>query len=127
MRNQKQLSFWTSLRCAATGIGEAFRSQRNIRIQFAMTLITVVCGFAFQISRLEWCLITLSIAGVLVTEMINTSIEAVVDLASPEHHDLARTAKDVAAGAVLCAAGTAVVIGLLVFVPHLLEFIASLK
>lgn len=127
MRNQKQHSFWTSLRCAVTGVGEAFRSQRNVRIQFAMTVVAAACGLAFQISRLEWCLITLVIAGVLVTELINTSIEAVVDLASPEHHDLARTAKDVAAGAVLCAAGAAIVVGILVFAPYLLTVIASQK
>lgn len=127
MRNQKQHSFWTSLRCAAAGVGEAFRSQRNVRMQFAMTVVAVACGIAFQISGLEWCLITLVIAGVLVTELINTSIEAVVDLASPEHHDLARIAKDVAAGAVLCAAAAAIVVGILVFAPYLLTIIASQK
>lgn len=127
MRNQKQHSFWTSLRCAVTGVGEAFRSQRNVRIQFAMIVVAVACGIAFQISRLEWCLITLVIAGVLVTELINTSIEAVVDLASPEHHDLARISKDVAAGAVLCAAAAAIVVGILVFAPYLLTIIASQK
>lgn len=123
MPNQKQQSFWTSLRCAVAGVCNAFGSQRNFRIQLTMGGVAIGCGIVFQISRFDWCLIAICIGGVLVAELLNTSIEAVVDLASPEQHDLARTAKDVAAGAVLCSACAAIVVGLLIFVPHLLMWL----
>ena len=79
-------------------------------------------GFWAKLSRLEWCCIVLAIVGVWTAEALNTAIEFVTDLASPEFSNLAGKAKDVAAGAVLVAAVGAVTIGLLVFGPRLLAW-----
>ncbi|MEZ0255469.1 MAG: diacylglycerol kinase family protein [Chthoniobacter sp.] len=105
------------------GVMVLFRTQANARIHAMVALAVVGAGFAFHISAGEWCAVSGAIALVLVAEAINTAIEAVVDLASPEVHPLAGRAKDVAAGAVLIAAVVSVVIGLLVFGPHLLTLI----
>jgi diacylglycerol kinase (ATP) len=87
------------------------------------TVVVLVAGWFFEISRLEWCAVLAAIGLVLTAEGINTAIEAVVDLASPEQHLLAGRAKDVAAGAVLIAAVVAAVIGLLVFGPRVLALL----
>jgi diacylglycerol kinase (ATP) len=71
------------------------------------------------LSALEWCAVVLAIGAVWTAEAFNTALEALVDLASPENHPLAARAKDVAAGAVLCASISAVVVGAIVFLPKL--------
>jgi diacylglycerol kinase len=120
-------SAWQRLRqrfgWAWRGVLVLFRTQANARIHTVIAVAVVVAGFVFHISAGEWCAVVGAIALVLVAEAINTAIEAVVDLASPEVHPLAGRAKDVAAGAVLIAAIVAVIIGLLVFGPHLLVLI----
>jgi len=77
----------------------------------------------FEISRSEWIAVIMAIGLVLTVELLNTSIESVVDLASPEFHQLAGQAKDVAAGAVLASSLTSASIGLFIFVPHLIEWL----
>ena len=109
---------------AGRGVIVHFRTQENARIHLAATVVTVAAGFFFGISRGEWIAVVLAIGLVLAAEAFNTAIEAVVDLASPEQHPLAGRAKDVAAGAVLLAAVTAVVVGVLVFGPHLLGLVS---
>jgi diacylglycerol kinase (ATP) len=105
---------------AGHGVIAHFRTQENARIHFGAAVVTVVAGFLFGISRGEWIAVILAIGLVMTAEAFNTAIESVVDLVSPEQHPLAGRAKDVAAGAVLMAAMTAVVVGVLVFGPHLL-------
>jgi diacylglycerol kinase (ATP) len=104
---------------AFRGLGALLHTQANARIHLAATALVVVAGLACGITRGEWCAVVVVIGLVWTAEGLNTAIETVVDLVSPEHHLLAGRAKDVAAGAVLCAALTAAVIGLLVFVPRL--------
>lgn len=99
------------------------QTQENARIHVGAAVITIAAGFFFGITRLEWCAVVLAIGFVMMAEAVNTAIEAIVDLASPELHPLAGRAKDVAAGAVLFAAVTAVMIGLLVFGPHVLALV----
>ncbi len=101
------------------GVGVLLRTQANARIHAVAAVGAIVAGFVFGITRGEWCAVVAAIGLVLTAEGLNTAIEAVVDLASPGRHPLAEKAKDVAAGAVLLAAITAAVIGLLVFGPHL--------
>jgi diacylglycerol kinase (ATP) len=84
------------------------------------TISVIGAGFFFRIARLEWCAIVTAIGLVWAAEGLNTAIENVVDLVSPEYHPLAGRAKDIAAGAVLCAALLAAIIGALVFAPYLL-------
>ena len=104
---------------ALRGLGMMLVTQANARIHAVATLLVVAAGFWFGISRGEWCAVIAAIGLVWTAEGLNTALEAVVDLVSPEQHPLAGRAKDVAAGAVLCAALSAVVIGLLIFGPRL--------
>jgi diacylglycerol kinase (ATP) len=99
------------------------RTQANARIHAVAAVCAIVAGFALGITRGEWCAVVAAIGLVFTAEGLNTAIEAVMDLASPELHPLAEKAKDVAAGAVLLAAITAAVIGLLVFGPHVLALV----
>jgi diacylglycerol kinase len=111
---------------AFAGLAYLFRTQRNARIELAIGL--AACGLAFwcQITRIEWALLTVMIALVLILEGLNTAIEAAVDLASPEVHPLAKTAKDLAAGMVLIASLASIVVGLLILGPPLLLKIKGL-
>jgi len=102
---------------AGRGIRVVFRSEPNMRIHIVVGLLVLICGFIFKINIIEWILCLLCFGLVLGTEMINTAIENVVDLVSPNHHILAGKAKDIAAGAVLICAIISVIIGLLIFVP----------
>ena len=112
-----------SARHAARGIAMLVRDEPNARIHVFATVLVVLTGFWLHISTVEWGLITLAITVVWVAEAINTALEHLVDLVSPERHTLAGKAKDVAAGAVLLAACGSVAIGLLVFVPRLVSLL----
>ena len=109
---------------AVRGLGSLVRDEPNARIHAAATILVIVAGAWLRISPTDWGLIALAIACVWAAEAMNTAIEALVDLVSPERQPLAAKVKDVAAGAVLIAACGSVVIGLLVFVPHLLRLAA---
>jgi len=100
---------------AFRGLGDLLRTQPHARIHLAATVVVIVAGLIKGLDRFEWALIALAIAGVWTAEAINTAIEAVVDLASPQWHALARRAKDVAAAAVLLAALGAVGVAVAVF------------
>ena len=113
--------------------GHAFRgwwyvlkTQQNTWIHSLFATAVVLVGLWVGLKPIDWAVIVLTIAMVFTAEFINTAIEAVVDLASPVHHPLAKVGKDVGAGAVLVAALAAIVIGLLVLGPPLWERIVSL-
>jgi diacylglycerol kinase len=94
-------------------------TQPNARVHLAAGILAVVAGFIFELATWEWVALIFAIGGVWITEALNTAIEFTVDLASPEHHELAGWAKDVAAGAVLIASIVALVIGALLFAPKI--------
>jgi diacylglycerol kinase len=108
-----------AFRYAWQGIAYMLRTQGNAWIQIAITAVVTAAGLWFGLSVAEWCAVVLAIAAVWIAEALNTAIEAVTDLASPERHPLAGRAKDVAAGAVVVAIAAAAVVGLLVFGPRL--------
>lgn len=108
---------------AGRGVLVMLRTQANARIHAGAAVVVIVAGFAFHISAGEWCAVVGAIGLVFALEAVNTAVEAVVDLASPEVHPLAERAKDVAAGAVLIAAIAAAVIGLLIFGPRVLALL----
>jgi len=103
-----------SFNYAFEGVLWTLRTQRNMRIHFALAVGVLILAFAFGVSKLELIALLLAIAFVLVTEMINTAIEAATDIATTSFDPLAKLAKDIAAGAVLIASVTAVVTGYLV-------------
>lgn len=108
------------LRYALAGCWYTFRTQWAVPIHLSVAIGVVVVGVVLHLKAAEWAIILLVIGLVFVAEMLNSGMEALVDLATQEYHPLARRAKDVAAGAVLAAAITSVVIGLLVLGPPLL-------
>jgi diacylglycerol kinase len=113
-----------SFRHAFRGLWHAFRSQRNVRIHAAAAVLVLGAGILFGATPLELALIVLTIAMVIVAELINSALEAVVDLAAPYIDPLAGIAKDVAAAAVLLTALTAVVVGALILGPRLIALTA---
>lgn len=104
---------------AGRGIVLFIKITHNAWIHLLIACAVVICGFYFSITNFEWILITFAIGFVLVAEAINTAIEIDIDLTSPDYHPYARDTKDVAAGAVLLATFTAIVIGCLVFLPYI--------
>ena len=112
-------TFLTSFKYAFSGMWHVLRTQRNARIHLSLALVVIVLGLWLGLSRIEWAIIVLTIGLVLAAESFNTVAEAAVDLATAEYHPLAKIAKDVAAGAVLLMAITAVVVGILILGPPL--------
>ena len=104
-----------SFNFAIEGIIHVLRTQRNMRIHFAAAVAVLVGALVFDVSRLELIALLLAIAFVLIAEMVNTAIEAAVDVASSSFDPMAKLAKDIGAGAVLIAALNAVAVGYLVF------------
>ncbi|MGN7476618.1 diacylglycerol kinase family protein [Solibacillus silvestris] len=108
--------FFGSFRFAVEGVRTAMYEQ-NLKFHLASAAVVLIAGIVTDLTIIEWCIIILMIAIVIGAELINTAIERVVDLASPEIHPLAKQAKDIAAGAVLVFALASVIIGLLIFLP----------
>lgn len=93
--------------------------ERNFRLHVAVAVAVAVMGAVLQITRVEWAVLAFAMGLVFTAELFNTTVEAAVDLLSPEYHDAAKTAKDAAAGAVLLSALTAALVGLLILGPPL--------
>lgn len=106
-----------AFKCAWDGIAYAVRSQRNMKIHLVIAVVAVALGLALGIDGPSWAAVLLCVAAVFAAECVNTAVESVVDLVSPEYHELARRAKDCAAGAVLIFALVAVVVACVVFLP----------
>jgi diacylglycerol kinase (ATP) len=100
------------------GIAIFVRTTHNAWIHLGVLACVTVAGFYFDISTTDWMLLVFAAGLVLTTEALNTAIEIDIDLTSPEYHPFARDTKDVAAGAVLIAAVTAAIIGILIFTPY---------
>jgi undecaprenol kinase len=116
---QPKSSFLGSLRVALGGAFIVLRTERNAQIEGVIALLAVGLGLWLGISGPEWAVIFALIALVLGLEMVNTAIEATVDLAHPGLHPLAKKAKDSAAGAVVVAAIASLAVGLVIFLPRL--------
>ncbi len=111
--------------CAGCGLAFAFRSQRNMKIHAAVAVVAVALGAAVGLDGASWAAVILCIALVFAAECLNTALESVVDLVSPEYSELARRAKDCAAGAVLVCALAALAVAAAVFLPHLCAWVAG--
>ncbi|MBD2188785.1 diacylglycerol kinase family protein [Pseudanabaena sp. FACHB-723] len=113
-----------SFKYAGQGVSYAFRTQRNFRIHLIIGAIALSLSLFFQISAVAFAIISLTSALVLVLELLNTALEAVVDLTvGREFHQLAKIAKDCAAGAVLVAALAALLIACVLLLPHIWQYI----
>jgi len=115
-----------SFRHAFQGLWFMLRTQRNAWIHTVATMIVFLIAFWLGLQPIDWALLIVAIAMVWTAEFINTALEVVVDLASPEQHYLAKVGKDVGAAAVLIASLSSMVIGLLILGPPLWSRILSL-
>ncbi|MGE5581582.1 MAG: diacylglycerol kinase [Bacillota bacterium] len=106
-----------SFNYAFEGIIYALKTQRNMRLHFVATIMVLVLSLLLQLTKLEILILFITIALVIIAEMLNTAIEIAVDLITKEYHPMAAAAKNAAAGAVLVAATLAVIVGYLIFFP----------
>lgn len=115
----KPTRFIDSVNCAIEGIHYTVRTQKHMRHHFLAALCVLFTALLLRVSPLEFMLLALAISFVLFAELLNTAIEVVVDMISPEFHPMAKVAKDVAAGAVLTAAFGTAIIGYLVLAKYI--------
>lgn len=119
MDYNKSLS--SSFKYAIEGVSHALKNNRNLRIHFAVALIVVLFSIIFRTSPYEKGILGITILMVICSEMINTSLEEMVNLITNEHRKEAKIAKDVAAGMVLIASIGAIIVGLFIFTPYILK------
>ncbi len=104
---------------AFKGLGHAVKTQLNFRVHLVLAVVAIALGWYLKLSSPEWLWIIFSIGLVLLTELVNTAIELLVDLVSPGFNETAGKVKDIAAAAVLVTAFTALAIGIIIFLPKL--------
>lgn len=121
--NKKERSFkrfLKSFKFSFQGLKYAFTYEQNMVVHLLVTILVVIAGIKLDLSTLEWLFCLISIGLVIATELINTSIEAVVDLVTEEKKPLAKIAKDTASAAVFVFALVAALIGLIIFIPKII-------
>ena len=114
----------TSIGHAVDGIVDLVKRENNAKIHVISTLLVILVGLRLEFLAIEWLWISLAVAGVWVAELINSALEKLVDLVSPEEHPLAKKVKDYAAGAVLVMAIWAVFVFCLISLPHVWMWLA---
>jgi len=111
-----------SFRFAFSGLASLLKHEYNARIHLMAAAVAVIAGIILKIDLTEWCFIVIVIGLVFLTELFNTSLEALSDAVDPEWNEKIKKAKDYSAGAVLISATLSVIIGIIVFLPKILEF-----
>jgi len=123
MSGDKKFSLIDSIKLATSGILRVFKTERNMKIHLLISFLVLLTGFFFGLTLLEWSIIILVIAVVLAAEIFNAAIEQTCDYID-EQHDLkfgeTKIARDMAAGAVWLLAIASIIVGLLIFLPHIL-------
>lgn len=122
---KKGSPLYKSFGYAFRGIGRTIRDERNIKIHLTATVLVVIFGCFLHISKEEWLVCLILFGLVISLELVNTAVEAVVDLVTEEYRPLAEKAKDAAAGAALVAAIAAAIIGGIIFLPKLFALFAA--
>lgn len=119
MRKMKKIR--NSFKYAIEGIWTSFKTERNMKIHIFIMILVIIAGIILKINKSEWVICIILFAIVIGSELFNTSIETIVDMVMPEKNEKAKIAKDVSAGAVLVVAIGAAIIGLVIFVPRILN------
>lgn len=125
-QEQNHPTFKRSFLFAIQGFRIAWRTERNIKVMVSGAVAAILVGLILQIDLLSWAIVLLCCGVVIAAELLNTAIETVVDLVSPEYHPLAGRAKDVSAGAVWSLCVIVAVVGILVFVRAILMHLGIL-
>lgn len=117
-KSSRSANMFESFFHAFNGIFLALKEERNLRVHFLALACTIAFGVFLKVSAFEWLALILSCGLVITVELVNTSLEHLVNIsADGEYHRFARYAKDTAAAAVLCASFVALAVGLIVFLP----------
>lgn len=122
MKSKNRFSFssrMNSFRYAFNGLKVLFREEHNAQIHFVIAAVVVIVGWVLDISAVEWIALVFAIGLVIAFEIVNTAIENLADFVSPEKHHAIKKIKDLSAAAVLITAFSAVVVGMIIFVPKL--------
>lgn len=122
----KRNNIFSSFGYAGNGIKQAIKTEPNFRIHLIIAFAGIILAFIFQFSLLRWAILILTIAIVMVLELVNTGIEKIVDIIRPNYSPVAKLIKDVSAAAVLLSAFAAIAVGLLLFLPQTLQFLSFL-
>ena len=121
MRKMKKIR--NSFKYAIEGRWTSFKTERNMKIHIFIMILVIIAGIILKINKSEWIICIILFAIVIGSELFNTSIETIVDMVMPEKNEKAKIAKDVSAGAVLVVAIGAAIIGLVIFVPRILNIL----
>lgn len=122
---QGKSSFAKSMGHALDGIEYTTNHERNFKIEIIFAVLVTIASFILKVSIIEWAILMLVIGNVLALEMINTAIERCVDLVTKEYRELAKASKDIAAGAVLIMSMFSVIIGIVIFLPKIINIIGG--
>lgn len=125
MPGRKKNPLWKSFGYAFRGIRTGIQKERNMKIHCTALVLVIIAGAVVKLTATEWCICIVLCALVISLELVNTAVEAVVDLVTEEKKPLAKIAKDTAAGAVLVAAIASVIAGLLIFVPYIVRWFSE--
>lgn len=125
LKRQGKSNFIESVGHAMDGIEYTTSHERNFRVELMIAILVTIASYFFKVSLIEWAILILTIGVVLALELINTAIERTVDLVTKDYLELARIAKDVAAGAVLIMSILSIVIGMVIFLPKIIERIGG--
>ena len=113
--------FINSFKYPISGLRYAYKNEQNLEVDIGIAVLVVILGFLFKISVSEWAILTITVGLVMSFELINTALEAVVDLITDKYHPLAKVAKDTSAAAVLILAIVSIIEGLIIFLPKIIS------
>ena len=125
LKKQGKSGFFESVGHALDGVNYTAERERNFRIEIFVAIMVTIASFVFKVSLMEWCVLVLVMGMILSLEMVNTAMERCVDLVTKDYKELAKAAKDVSAGAVFMMSMFSVVIGIIIFLPKILEWLGG--
>lgn len=120
---KKRKKLRNSFKYAFEGVHRELKEEQNLKIHILIMILVIIAGFILKLSPMEWIICIILFGFVIALELINTAIELTVDLAMPEIHSKAKAAKDIAAAAVLISATCSVIIGLIIFLPKIINLL----
>ena len=124
-KKQKGLKkFFNSFTYPVKGLKYAYRNEQNLVVDIGIALIVIIASFIFKVSLIEAAILALTIGLVLAGELINTAIEATVDLVTEDYHPLAKVAKDTSSAAVFVIAVVSIIVGLIIFLPKIIDLLS---
>lgn len=112
-----------SFKYAFQGLISSFKTERNMKIHILIMVLVIIAGIILKISAMDWIICTILFGIVISSELFNTAIETIVDMITPFRDPKAKLAKDISAGAVLVLAISSIIVGLIIFIPKIQNFI----